>query len=102
MKSIRQLDSRLKIHAAFALLYAVFAAQMLLAAPEGSSPLRAALMLPLAAGLGLTVALSLWLARDATRPLQDAAQMAHRLLDGDLRVRADNPQPGAAGRSENP
>ena len=98
MKFIRQLDSRLKIHAAFALLYAVFAAQMLLAAPEGAAPLRTGALLPLAAGLGLTVALSLWLAREATRPLQDAAQLARRLAEGDLRVRADNPQPGEAGK----
>ena len=48
MKSIRQLDSRLKIHAALALLYTVFAAQMLLSAPDGAAPLRAGVVLPLA------------------------------------------------------
>ena len=98
MKTIRHLDSRLKIAASFALLYAFFAGELLLTAShDDGSLLRTGVAAPLLAGLCLTVALAAWLGRDTQRALHDASQMAQRLADGDLRVRLDNPQRGEAG-----
>jgi len=98
MKTLRQLDSKRKIHAAFALLSALFAAELLWIGAPGGSLLRAGVLAALAAGLGLSLLLSCWLARDAGQTLADAGKLAQRLADGDLRVRADAPQPGEAGK----
>jgi len=99
MKTIRQLDSRLKIHAAFALLLAFSSTGFLwMAAQSGGPLLRGGVLLPLAAGFGLSLALSCWISSETRRALADAGKLAQRLADGDLRVRVETAQAGEAGK----
>jgi methyl-accepting chemotaxis protein len=99
MKPIRQLDTRIKIVGAFALLFVLSAALVLWLLSrmgEAAAPLRTSALLCLGAGLGLSGALAAWLAAEAARPLREAMQVAQRMADGDLRVRADNAGPAGA------
>ncbi|MDB5749506.1 MAG: hypothetical protein JWP72_4354, partial [Massilia sp.] len=100
MKQIRQLDTRLKIVGAFALLSVLstaFVLWLLSRLGEAAAPVRGNALLFLGAGLGLCAALAAWLAREATRPMIDALHLAQRLGDGDLRVRREAAKPGPAG-----
>ena len=92
MKLIRQLDTRRKILGACALLSLPFALcflWLLARLGEAAVPLRTGALLLLGACLAFGAALATWLAREATRPAQDAMKLAQRLAVGDLRVRLD-------------
>ncbi len=99
MKTLRRLDSRIKIHLAFALFFLLYALEILqLGAQDGRPLLRLGVLGPLGLGLGLALGFSSWLAGDTQRALREAGALAQRLVDGDLRVRADSPQHGEAGK----
>ncbi|MFC4929652.1 methyl-accepting chemotaxis protein [Massilia sp. GCM10023247] len=101
MKLIRQLDTRLKILGGCALLSLPFALGflwLLARLGEAAVPLRTGALLLLGACLAFGAALATWLAREATRPAQDAMKLAQRLAEGDLRVRLD----GTAQEDGNP
>jgi len=99
MQTLRQLDSRLKIHIAFALFFALYAIEVVrLAAQDGRPLLHLGVLGPLLLGLGLALGFSAWLASDIGRSLRDAGALAQRLADGDLRVRIDTAQRGEAGK----
>ena len=99
MQTLRQLDSRLKIHIAFALFFALYAIEVVrLAAQDGRPLLHLGVLGPLLLGLGLALGFSAWLASDTGRSLRDAGALAQRLADGDLRVRPGTAQRGEAGK----
>ena len=99
MKTIRRLDSRIKIHLAFALFFLLYALEVVqLGAQDGRPLLYLGVLGPLALGLVLALGFASWLAGDTQRALREAGALAQRLADGDLRVRLDAPQHGEAGK----
>ncbi|QNA89377.1 hypothetical protein G4G28_14465 [Massilia sp. Dwa41.01b] len=91
MNAVRQLDIRPKIAAALGLpfvLNATLVLWLLSRSESGTLPGPASVLFSLAACLALAAARAgAWLAREATRPLHEALQLARRVADGDLRVR---------------
>ena len=99
MKTIRRLDSRIKIHLAFALFFLLYALEVVqLGTQDGRPLLHLGVLGPLALGLVLALGFASWLAGDTQRALREAGALAQRLADGDLRVRLDAPQHGEAGK----
>jgi methyl-accepting chemotaxis protein len=126
MKSVRQLETDTKLFAAFGLLVCVggllaawmlaqlgqlgeLAAQLALK-PAGAagtqaaeairadvSSVRTGVLVCLATGLGLAVALCLWLAAEVARPVHAAVLVARRVADGDLSSRINMTASGASG-----
>ena len=91
MKQIRQLGTPVKIVGAFALLFLLGAAcviVLLAQLGEAASAVRASALSCLAVGAIATAALAAWTVREANRPLHEALAVAQRVADGDLRVRA--------------
>ena len=117
MSLFRQLDTRHKLLAAFALLLSlttIFALWMLgqvnaLASLSTGAAQKLSLAQPhaaaanwgtvlfLAASAGLCAALLAWLRAEVARPLRDAAAMARRVAEGDLSTRIGEPQVGDGG-----